>query len=41
MKTKKQWWLVIGIICINILIVGFSAAIAAEAPNGTSYGRAP
>ncbi|NLL62526.1 MAG: M20 family metallopeptidase [Candidatus Atribacteria bacterium] len=32
MKTKKQWWLVIGIICINILIVGFSAAIAAEAP---------
>lgn len=33
MKMKKQWWLIVGIICINILVFGFSAALAAEAPQ--------
>lgn len=33
MKIKKQWWIIIGIIFINILFIGFSPVIAVEPPS--------
>lgn len=33
MKMKKQWWIIIGIIFINILFIGFSPVIAVEPPS--------